>query len=163
MTAGPVFTSAEWDEILASPMLAGMVVTLADPSGLYGAMHEGTANARALVEARSEADCGALAQAVAEELGTSAGRSSVRAFIIANMTASDPSERKAQALAVLDRVNNMVTAKAPDAAPAFRAWLKGIAMDAAEACREGGFLGFGGTKVSEAEHAAMAELDRALG
>jgi hypothetical protein len=30
------FTSEEWGKLLASPMIAGMAVTAADPSGLWG-------------------------------------------------------------------------------------------------------------------------------
>jgi hypothetical protein len=50
----------------------------------------------------------------------------------------------------------------PDDAPGFRTWLRAIAADAADASSEGGFLGFGGVKVSEAEKATLAELDAAL-
>ena len=32
------FTPDEWKAILSSPMLAGMAVTLAEPSGLWGTM-----------------------------------------------------------------------------------------------------------------------------
>ena len=59
-------------------------------------------------------------------------------------------------------MNSILKAKAGDDAPAFRSWLKSIAQDAAEAAREGGFLGFGGEKVSEAEKATLAEIEQAL-
>ena len=36
MTNKSNFTSDEWKLILSSPMLVGMAVTLADPSGLWG-------------------------------------------------------------------------------------------------------------------------------
>ena len=57
----------------------------------------------------------------------------------------------------------LVAAKAPGAAPAFRDWLKAIAGQVAEAGTEGGFLGFGGEKVSAAEKATLERLARALG
>ena len=47
-------------------------------------------------------------------------------------------------------------------APAFREWLKAIAAKVAEAGTEGGFLGFGGEKVSAAEKATLDRLARAL-
>ena len=51
----------------------------------------------------------------------------------------------------------------PQAAPGFIGWLTRIARDSAEAGTEGGFLGFGGVKVSEAEKTLLARLDTVLG
>ena len=39
------FTDDEWRLILSSPMLAGMAVTLADPSGIFGMIKEGCESA----------------------------------------------------------------------------------------------------------------------
>ena len=49
-----------------------------------------------------------------------------------------------------------------DPAPAFKAWLEDMARRVAEASKEGGFLGFGGVQVSDAERATLAELSAAL-
>jgi hypothetical protein len=70
--------------------------------------------------------------------------------------ASDP------ALDGLRKVNAILAAKAPEDAPAFRTWLREIAANSADAASEGGFIGFGGVKVSEAEKATLAEIDAAL-
>ena len=45
---------------------------------------------------------------------------------------------------------------------AFKAWLGAIAERVAEASKEGGFLGFGGVQVSDAEKATLAEIAGAL-
>ena len=34
------FTPEEWNKILQSPMLVGIAVSMADPSGLWGALKE---------------------------------------------------------------------------------------------------------------------------
>ena len=65
--------------------------------------------------------------------------------------------------AELAAASALVAAKAPEAAPAFRAWLKTIAERVAEAGTEGGFLGFGGAKVSAAEKATLDRIATALG
>ena len=52
--------------------------------------------------------------------------------------------------------------KAPNEAVAFKDWLKQVAQKTAEASTEGGFLGFGGVQVSEAEKATLAEIASAL-
>ena len=46
---------------------------------------------------------------------------------------------------------------------AFKDWLNHIANLVAEAGVEGGFLGFGGVKVTDAERATLAEISTALG
>ena len=52
----------------------------------------------------------------------------------------------------------------PDAdAAGFKAWLQDVARTAAEAGKEGGFMGFGGVAVSDAERATLAEISSALG
>ena len=56
----------------------------------------------------------------------------------------------------------LVDAKAPDDAPGFKAWLAGISQQVANASREGGFMGFGGVKVSDTEKASLDEISKAL-
>lgn len=80
----------------------------------------------------------------------------------AELTAKTPEEIKAQALAGLARVNDMLEAKAPGEALAFKNWLMQVARKVAESTTEGGFMGFGGVKVSDAEKASMAEISRTL-
>lgn len=45
---------------------------------------------------------------------------------------------------------------------AFRTWLSAIAERVAKAAKEGGFLGFGGTQVSEEEQTFLDNLNSAL-
>ena len=51
----------------------------------------------------------------------------------------------------------------PDEAQGFKQWLVAVAQKVAEAAREGGFLGFGGTQVSEQEAATIKDLSTTLG
>jgi hypothetical protein len=51
----------------------------------------------------------------------------------------------------------------PPDAGAFKSWLRHIAQAMAEASTEGGFLGFGGVPVSEAEKATLAQISANLG
>ena len=66
------------------------------------------------------------------------------------------------ALTELQAVAGIVAAKAPGSAAAFKDWLKTIAGKVSEAGTEGGFLGFGGEKVSAAEKATLDRLATAL-
>jgi hypothetical protein len=54
-------------------------------------------------------------------------------------------------------------AKAPGDEASFKAWLKHISQAIAEASAEGGLLGFGGVRVSDAEKATLAQISASLG
>ena len=56
------FTADEWKTVLASPMLAGMAVTLSEPSGLWGMMKEGMASGQALLDVKRDPGASELAK-----------------------------------------------------------------------------------------------------
>jgi hypothetical protein len=156
------FTPDEWRLVMASPMLAGMAITLADPSGIFGTLKEGFTGANALLAARKNDQANAIVKAIVADFDTPEGRTAARDGIRADLTGKTAAELKEQALENLRKVSSIVGAKAPSDAPAFREWIKSVAVHAAEASSEGGFLGFGGVRVSDAEKATLAELDAAL-
>jgi len=60
-------------------------------------------------------------------------------------------------------VNAIATAKAtPEEAEAYRSWLWDAAREAANAAKEGGFLGFHAVRVSEGEQRMLDKLEAAL-
>ena len=65
-------------------------------------------------------------------------------------------------MSLLGQSAALVDAKAPDDAAGFKAWLAGISEQVANASSEGGFMGFGGVKVSDAEKATLDEISKAL-
>ena len=69
--------------------------------------------------------------------------------------------------AVLERVKSatgLVARKASAGeADAYRKMLADVAEKAADASKEGGFLGFGGVRVSDKEQAFISEVKRAAG
>lgn len=156
------FTASEWGRVLSSPMVVGMAITAADPSGVWGLLKEGMAGGWALLEARQDARASPLARAVAEDFATAEGRSAARAALQARFTDQKLAGLKDTAIAELSAVSGILDAKAPDDAAAFKGWLRELAQKAAEAGTEGGFLGFGGVAVSDAEKATLAEISAAL-
>jgi hypothetical protein len=156
------FTSEEWKLILGSPMLAGMAVSLAEPSGIWGMMKEGMASGYALLEAKRDAGANELAKALVADMETSEGRSVARDGLKSELTGKTPAEIKQQAIASLTRVGQILDAKVPADAAAFKAWLKHVAEKVAGASSEGGFLGFGGVQVTDAERATIEEVAQAL-
>ena len=156
------FTPEEWNRIFGSPMVVGMAVTASDPSGLWGLMKEGMAGGWAMLEARQNPQANELVKAVAEDVATAETRDAARDALQAKFKVKDVAEIKTRAVEELRAVAALLDAKAPGDAAAFKNWLRDIAQKAAEAANEGGFLGFGGVPVSEAETATLAEIAGAL-
>jgi hypothetical protein len=162
MASKASFTSEEWDGVLRSAMLAGMAVTAAEPSGVWGLIKESSAAGGALAEARAGAGTNELVRAVAADLATAEGRAAARDGFQADLAGGKATGIKPKAIAELREVAALLEAKAPEDAPAFKAWLLRVAERVAEASKEGGFLGFGGVQVSEAERTTLAEISAAL-
>jgi hypothetical protein len=156
------FTAEEWKAVLSSPMLAGMAVTLGEPSGLWGTMKESMASARALLDTRSDPGASSLVKAIVADFETSEGRTVAKEGLKSELTGKTAAEIRQQVIAKLARVGDIIDAKAGAEAGSFKLWLKQVAEKVAEAATEGGFLGFGGVKVTEAEKASIADVAKAL-
>ena len=157
------FTPDEWAQVVASPMVASMAITAADPSGLWGLLKEAMSSGWALVEAKQNAGANPLAKAVADDITSSETRTAARERVQAQFQGVQLGALKTKAIEELRAVSFLVDTKAPEDAGGFKAWLSQVAKKAAEAGSEGGFLGFGGVAVSDAEQATLAEISTALG
>jgi hypothetical protein len=156
------FTPEEWARVVGAPMLAGIAVTAADPGGLWGAVKESAAVAGALGKAKAAGGGDALIDEIVKAYETSEGRDLARGVLKSEARGKKPAEVVDAAVAELTAVAGLVAAKAPGSAAAFKEWLKAIAGKVADSGTEGGFLGFGGEKVSAAEKATLDRLGTAL-
>jgi hypothetical protein len=156
------FTPEEWARVVAAPMMVGIAVTAADPSGIWGAVKESVAVAGAVQQAKG-ATAAPLTAEVAAAYDSAEGRDLARGVLNEQAKGKAPAAVVDAAVDELGAVSALVAAKAPEAAPAFRDWLKGIAGRVAEAGTEGGFLGFGGEQVSPEERATLDRIATALG
>jgi hypothetical protein len=156
------FTADEWKKLIEAPMLAGIAVTAADPSGLWGMLKEGMAASGALARVKADAAADPLIKAIAAEYETSEGRSIARDGLKARLGGGKPTAASSKAVAALGEVAAVLDAKAPENAAAVRSWLAAISRSVAEASKEGGVLGFGGVQVSDAEKATLAQVASAL-
>jgi hypothetical protein len=157
------FSAEEWRQLLESPMLASIAVTAAEPSGLWGMLQESFAAGGRLAKAKTDAGTNELVKAVATDFASGDGRSALRDGLQARLKGSKRGEAKDKAVEGLRQVAALVDSKAPSDAAAFKAWLQSISQHVAEAAKEGGFLGFGGVQVSDAEKATLAEISQAMG
>jgi hypothetical protein len=155
------FTPEEWTDVALAPILASFAVTAADPSGLIGLFRESSATAWSMKAMKEPA--GTLASGIVAAYEDAEARGAIRGAIRELARGKTPAEATTAAIARLAEAARLVATKAPGEADAFRAWISETAASVAEASTEGGFLGFGGEKVSEAERRTLAEIDTALG
>lgn len=157
------FTPEEWTKILEGTMVTGMAVSACEPSGLWGTLKEAFASKSVLDAAKLDAGSNELVKAVIADFDTAQGRSATHEALDKHFAGAKPSEFVQRSLQSLREVSAIVDAKAPDDAAAFKAWLCGISEKVAGASLEGGFLGIGGERVSDAEKATLADIGKALG
>jgi hypothetical protein len=158
------FTKNEWTLLLESPMIAGMAITAADPSGLWGLLKESFAGGSALTQTITSATTNPLVKAVVADFSSSEGRTAARDGLKAKFAGSLPIDLKKKSIYSLRQVSTLLDAKAPADSVASKNWLRQISQSTAEAATEGGGLfGIGGVQVSDAEKATLAEISSALG
>jgi hypothetical protein len=158
VTSKSDFSDEEWARIRRAPFVAGMAISIADPGGPIEVSRETMASFRSATVPPSE-----------EELLLSLARD-IQAMVqqkqnpIGDFKPTNASLAGQQVLDELRAVNEIVTAKAtPEEAAAFRRWLMATAQAAADAAKEGGFMGFGAEQVSKGEKAMLDQLGSTLG
>jgi hypothetical protein len=149
MTDKTNFTPDEWKLLQQSLLAAGVAVTAAEPSGLWGLLKESFASGTDLAKAKTDP-------------GTNADGSAARDGLKTTFKGSKPAEIKDKCIEILRQTAAIVDAKAPGDATALKGWLQQISQHVAEASKEGGFLGTGGVLVSDAEKATLTEISSAL-
>src|SRR5829696_8718126 len=160
MTSKADFTEDEWTRLKRAPFVAGMAISLADPGGPIEAVKETTATLRTVVDAAEKGGRGELADAIAREAVAEARQ---RKSPLAGFKPSKGATAGAEILDELAEVNRIVSEKAaPEDAAAVRDWLLDAAQEAANAAKEGGFMGFHAERVSEGEQRMLDRLRQVL-
>jgi len=143
---------ADWSKVAAAPAAALMLVSSADLDGPIDTMKEVKAAQAALVEATRAAPAGSLIAAAFGGGLTQDALKSVRELA---------KDRESLTRVIAD-ATAAVKQRSPGEVDAFRATIRSIGKATAEASKEGGFLGIGGTLVSDDEKAALAKIETAL-
>jgi hypothetical protein len=159
VTAKPDFTEDEWATLLRAPLVAGMAITLADPGGPIEVVKETSAVVKFAIGTSSEQRDDLVGE-VSREIRELAGQRKNPAAGFKPRGAMAGKE----ILDELSRANEIVSAKAtPEETEAFRKWIMESAQRAAEAAKEGGFMGFRAEQVSQGEKDMLAQLRSTLG
>jgi hypothetical protein len=150
MTTKADYNAEEWSTIAQAPVLAGLRVVAAHRGGT---IRESLAIGKVYSEARRNQ-----------------GESLLLDELVATPPALDVRQVQAQgdiagaAEAKLREAVRLLSEKAsPDEVDAYKRFVLDLAHAAAEAHKEGGFIGIGGKPVSEEEQAALDEIGALLG
>lgn len=159
MTGKADFSEQEWTRLKRAPFVAGMAISLADPGGPIELVKETAATLKTVRDAAESGARGELIDAVAQEVVAEARqrKNPLQDFRAKGALAGQ------EILEELAEANRVVSAKAtPEEAGAFRDWLQTAAQEAANAAKEGGFLGFHAERVSEGEQRMLDKLAEVL-
>jgi hypothetical protein len=156
------FTPEEWTTLRTAPAFVGGAMMAASPDGFLSSIREafsmGSSSFAALRAHESVPilkelmmDKDKLVEDMKAKLGEGGDAAARRAKLHAEAIAGVK-----QAIAILMQKGT------PEDVKAYRAWISAVAEGVAGAASSGGFLGFGGEKVSEAEKTFLGEVSAAM-
>jgi hypothetical protein len=153
------FPEEEWTRIVRAPFVAGLAIALADPGGPIEAAKESMAMIKSATNPSSREQ---LIAEVALDIQAEAQhkRNPLKGY---RPTSPGTAPSGDQVLVELRAVQAMVAARAtPEETAAFGQWMVDSAQAAANAAKEGGFMGFGATQVSEGEQHMLDQVREAV-
>jgi hypothetical protein len=142
MTTKASFNAADWAVITTAPALAGLFIAAAEPGGN---LRESVALSRAYAEARTKQP-GELLEAI---LTTAPSLDPATRPKTPDDIRQAALDQLRQAIRIIDRIAH------DDELVEYKRFVYALAQNVASAHKEGGFLGIGGTPVSEREQAAL--------
>lgn len=157
------FSAEQWQALRNAPQLVALATAAAGNSGLFGSLAEGMAMASTMVEAQhgdqpllkelfAKEEVRAAHEQIKGTLKALSDRMAMNALL--QQSATDATSAALAALAAKGATAD---------AAAYRTLLTAIADKIANASSEGGFLGFGGERVSDGERQFLAQLNALVG
>jgi hypothetical protein len=150
------FSEEEWSRIVRAPLVAGLAISLADPSGPIEAAKESMATVKSATNPSSREQ---LVTEVALDIQAEVQQKGnpLRGYR-PSLEGTAPSGE--QVLVELSAVQAIVAT--PEETAAFGQWLVASAQAAANAAKEGGFIGFGAAQVSKGEREMLDQVRAAV-
>ena len=158
-TAKTDFTDEEWAHLKPAPFVAGMSISLADPGGPIQAVKE-TAATLKTVRGAEGGDRGEFVGAIARDVVAAAQQRQNP------LGGFKPSKGANAGVEILDELRAATRSwprrPGPEDAEAFRQWILDTAQEAANAAKEGGFMGWHAERVSAGEQQMLDRLREVL-
>jgi hypothetical protein len=157
MTTKSDFTEEEWIRVRRAPFVAGMAISLADPGGPIELAKESTASLKSATNPPTRE------QLLAEIALDLQAMTQQRQNPLSGFKPTNASLAGQQILDELRAVIAIVSSKAAaEEIAAFKEWLLTTAQAAADAAKEGGFMGFHATQVSQGEKTMLDQVRTAI-
>lgn len=163
MTTRTDFTPEQWQALRSAPQLVALATAAAGNSGLLGSLSEGMATAWSIAEA-VRGDHPLLKEVFGKD-EIRVAQQEIRELIkgVSDKATLNTRLQDSAANTIKLAVAALAAKGAATDAEAYRKLLGGIADKVANASKEGGFLGFGGERVSEGERVFITKLHDLLG
>ena len=153
MTTKSDFPEDEWTRIVRAPFVAGLAISLADPGGPIEAAKETMATLKTATNPPSRE------QLLTEVALDVQAMTQQRRNPLGEYKLTKGEQPGKQVLEELRSVMAVVAARAtPEETAALGQWLLATAQAAAEAAKDGGFMGFGAKQVSEGEQSMLDQV-----
>lgn len=164
---------SEQEQLLLStvPQMIGSSVAFSESSGIIGTIKEVFASGKEAIKGlkdypENEIICGVLPN-IQERDESLAKAKKIREQAKARLEEKGVKSKEDLVQLLVDdckEVAELLSSKAtPEEAEQYKTWALSVAENVAKASKEGGFLGFGGTRVSEGEKQAIENIASALG
>lgn len=160
MTVPAGFTPEQWQVIVRLPVEVAAAATVAEPTHEAGTTRELLAALSTLLSGAKLLRHNALVQAAFDDYKQD-GRGEAA---ILELSQDPPPDLPERALASVRQAGEILAGRADqDEATEFKLWIRGIAADIVTSSSSGGFLGIGGTSVTDAEETFLDRLTATLG
>jgi hypothetical protein len=153
------FPEDEWTRIVRAPFVAGLAISLADPGGPIEAAKETMATLKSATNPPSREQ---LVTEIALDIQAQVQQKQnpLKGY---RPTTEGEAPSGEQVLTELKAVHEMVAAKATaEETAAFGQWIVATAQAAANAAKEGGFLGFHAERDSKGEQAMLDQVQEVV-
>jgi hypothetical protein len=157
MTTKSDFTEEEWIRVRRAPFVAGMAISLADPGGPIELAKESAASLRSATNPPTRE------QLLTEIALDVQAMTQQRQNPLSGFKPTNAATAGQQILDELKAVSAIVSSKAAaEEIAAFKVWLLTTAQAAADAAKEGGFMGFHAIQISQGEDAMLDQVRTAI-
>jgi hypothetical protein len=154
------FSEEEWIRIVRAPFVAGLAISLADPGGPIETAKETMATLKAATNPASREQ---LVAELALDIQNQVQQKQNPLKGYRPSSEEGTASGGEQVLIELKAVQAIVAARAtPEETAAFGQWLLTSAQAAADAAKEGGFMGFGAEQVSQGEQEMLDRVRSAV-
>ena len=157
MTTKADFSEEDWVRVVRAPFVAGMALTLADPGGPIEAAKESMASIKSATNPPSREQ---LLTEIALDIQAQVQQRHNPAKGYRPTGGDSPGDQVLQELRDVRAIVNQHAT--PEEAAAFGNWLVSTAEEAANAAKEGGFMGFKAELVSQREKDMIEKVRTAV-